>query len=224
TAPGSGDIATFDSGGNTNCTIDANVTIGGLNLTATYSRTLTINASILVIDNGNWTLSGGSISAAASSTVKFVPSTMTITGSQTLGNVTIDANTGGLPVLTIASGTTLTVNGTLTLNNSAGNLGGVNQKTEVDTGTIEAKGDITIDATDFGNAGISTATLLIDGTGSQTFTGTATQTHGGLFKVTITKSSGTLIFSGTIRTDTDWTYTSGTISPGSSTVVFSVST
>src|SRR5581483_5576551 len=41
TAPGSGDIATFDSGGNTNCTIDANVTIGGLNLTATYSRTLT---------------------------------------------------------------------------------------------------------------------------------------------------------------------------------------
>ena len=65
-----------------------------------------------------------------------------------------------------------------------------------------------------------TATLLINGAGAQTFTGAATTAAGALPPVVINKPSGTLTLAGTIRTATGWTYTAGTVDPGSSTLVF----
>ncbi|MBI3615358.1 MAG: hypothetical protein HY211_02460, partial [Candidatus Omnitrophica bacterium] len=84
------------------------------------------------------------------------------------------------------------------------------------TGTIAAQGNVTVD----GNNYSGTATLLINGTGNQTFTGSATQTSGYIPNVTINKPSGTLTLAGTIRTYRNWTYTAGTVDAGTSTVVF----
>ncbi len=61
---------------------------------------------------------------------------------------------------------------------------------------------------------------MIDGAGAQTFTGTATTTVGALPALTINKPAGTLTLAGTIRTALPWTYTAGTVDPGTSTVVF----
>ena len=51
-------------------------------------------------------------------------------------------------------------------------------------------------------------------------TGAATTAAGALPIVVINKPSGTLTLAGTIRTATNWTYTAGTVDPGTSTVVF----
>src|SRR6185503_287386 len=59
------------------------------------------------------------------------------------------------------------------------------------------------------------------GAAAQTFTGAATAASGDLPPLVINKPSGTLTLAGTIRTTKAWTYTGGTLDPGSSTVVFS---
>ncbi len=64
------------------------------------------------------------------------------------------------------------------------------------------------------------ASLLINGTGAQTLTGSATSSAGQLPNLVIDKPSGTLTLAGTIRTARDWTYTAGTLDAGSSTLVF----
>src|SRR4029079_12091784 len=124
----------------------------------------------------------------------------TITGSHTLNAVDIRAAT------TIAAGTTVTATGTVSLN--GGSLAG--------TGTLAAQGNIN-QASALGNG---TATLLVNGGGAQTFTGAATTAAGDLPALVINKPSGTLTLAGTIRTTHNWTYTGGTVDPGTSTVVF----
>ena len=57
--------------------------------------------------------------------------------------------------------------------------------------------------------------LLIDGAANQTFTGAATPAAGALPNLQIAKSGGTLTLAGTLRTGRNWTYTSGTVDPGS---------
>ena len=54
----------------------------------------------------------------------------------------------------------------------------------------------------------------------QTFTGASTAAAGNLPNLVIDKPSGTLTLAGTIRTSHNWTYTAGTVDPGTSTVVF----
>ena len=67
--------------------------------------------------------------------------------------------------------------------------------------------------------GGGTGLLLIDGAANQTFTGAATPAAGALPNLQIAKSGGTLTLVGTLRTGRNWTYTSGTVDPGSSTLV-----
>ena len=62
--------------------------------------------------------------------------------------------------------------------------------------------------------------LLLVGSGDQVFSGSATATAGSLPNVEIVKPSGSLSLVGTIRTTRNWTYTSGEVDPGVSTVVF----
>ena len=162
------------------------------------SGTLTLAGTIRTASN--WTYTAGTLDPGTSLVV--FAGTLTISGSHTLNDVTFN---GGNTTYTVAAGTTLTVGGTLTLTD--GNL---------NTGTVEAQGAVSQASTFDGNTG----TLLIDGAGAQTFTGAATLAAGSLPNVVINKPSGTLTLAGTIRTTTGWTYTAGTLDPGSSLVVF----
>ena len=126
----------------------------------------------------------------------------TITGSHTLNDVEFN---GSNTTFTLTAGTTLTVPGSLTLTNG-----------NINTGTVAAQGSISQASTFDGNTG----TLLINGAGAQTFTGAALVAAGDLPLVVINKPSGTLTLAGQIRSSHGWTYTAGTVAPGTSTVVF----
>jgi hypothetical protein len=162
----------------------------------------------------NWTRSGSGTFTAGSGTVEFSTQFLTysITGSSTFNNLTFKNTVVGTGTHTanINSGDTLTVNGTLTW--SCSGLGTIN----VNTGSIEAKGDISFSPN---NLNSGTATLIVNGTGMQTLTGNANSAS--IPPLTINKSLGTLNLVGTIITKNNWTYTAGTITAGSSTVVFS---
>src|SRR3990167_8898192 len=91
----------------------------------------------------NWTYTAGTIDPGTS-TLIFTPGaglTITITGSHTLYNVTFISSGCGANTAVIASGITLTANGTLTFNG-----GGCSEKVTINTGTLEAKGNITQDS------------------------------------------------------------------------------
>ncbi len=241
--PGAADVATFDGTGSKSATINVAINVAGINVTAGYIGTITqapgipmtvgasgyaqsgatfVGGTSSMTVNGPMTLSGGSLTTTAGTltvsgavtvtggTFAAPGGTMTFSGG---GGATID--TSGLVTLnnatftgtkTIAAGTTLTVAGTLSL--TSGALNG--------TGTLAAQGAINQAST----AAAGTASLLINGTGSQTLTGASTTTAGNLPPLTINKPSGTLSLAGTIRTSTGWTYLAGTVDPGGSTVVF----
>src|SRR5439155_1423714 len=84
------------------------------------------------------------------------------------------------------------------------------------TGTVAAQGHVS-QVLAYGGG---TATILLNGSAAQTFSGASTTASGLLPLVVINKPSGTLTLAGTIRTANNWTYTAGTVDPGTSTVVF----
>ena len=161
------------------------------------SGTLTL-ASIIRTPN-DWTYTSGTLDPGTSKVV--FAGTLTITGSHALNDVELTSSSRK----TIAGGTNLTANGTLVLTNGY-----------LDTGTLQARGNIT-QATGFDGG---TGLILIDGTGNQTITGGGSTTSGNLPDLQINKTTGTLTLASTIRTGNDWTYTSGTLDPGTSRVVF----
>jgi hypothetical protein len=147
----------------------------------------------------SWTYLNGAL-VTAGSTVIF-NGTLTITGDHRLDAVELHAGN-----VTVAPGDTLTVSGLLTLTN--GNLNG---------GTIEARGDISLLATFDGETG----TIRVAGTVDQTWTGAANSSSSDLPSVVIDKPSGTLFLVGTIRmTTASWTWQNGAVDPGSSTLYF----
>ncbi|HTF05226.1 MAG TPA: hypothetical protein VK826_14455, partial [Bacteroidia bacterium] len=156
---------------------------------------------------GNWTWTAGPIKPGTS-TVYFIGS-HTVSGSHKLANVT--KTTGS--TWTIASGTTLTVGGTFTVVNA--------NSLTINTGTIAVEGNIDL-TTYTHSTGGGTGTILINGTGNQTFTGTPGSGDGRLPNITINKTSGTLSLVACIFCAGDWTYTAGTINYGTSLVQFRV--
>ena len=83
-------------------------------------------------------------------------------------------------------------------------------------GTLAAQGNISQAST----YASGTATLAINGAGAQTFTGASTTAAGALPARRHQQAAGTLTLAGTLRTANNWTYTAGTVDPGTSTVVF----
>ncbi|MEO5643579.1 MAG: hypothetical protein ABIS12_09655 [Bacteroidia bacterium] len=156
---------------------------------------------------GTWTYTAGIINAGTS-TVHFA-NTLTIIGSHTLYNITFTASSAR--TYTISSGTTVTANGTVSISGTA--------NITINTGTINAKGNITSSNTATGGGG--NATIVINGTSNQTFTGSGTAGQGHFPKITIDKgpSDGTLTLASVITADGDWIYTKGIVSSGTSTVV-----
>ena len=173
-------------------------TLPDVTIAKSGGSTLTLSGTIRTTND--WTYTGGTIDATTNGPTVVFAGSLSISGSHTLNHVTFNAAS----TYTIASGTTLTAVGTLTLTDGS-----------INTGTVAAQGNIT-QATTFDGG---TGKIIIDGTGSQTFTGGGSAVAGTLPNIEINNSGGTLNLSSTIRTTNNWTYTAGTVSPGTSTVV-----
>ncbi len=160
---------------------------------------------------GNFTHTAGTV-VPGTSTVNFY-TTKTITGSITLYNVAI-CNGTAATTITIASSTTITATNNLEYNGQTGSGWYI----VTNGGTIAAQGNITDNNTAGGGGG--STTILINGTGSQTLTGSGSNSEHFLPSVNIYKTSGTLYLASKIPVAGNWTYTAGTIDPGTSEVVF----
>ncbi len=204
--PGS---ATIHINGTAKQTINGNATLGRSGIQKVKinkaSDTLVLSSNVSVYNN--WTYVQGIINAGTS-TVYFANG-CTISGDHTLYNVRFNAAS---ETYVVSSGDTLTVTGTLLFSGS--------QYAILNTGTINAKGDITMAAT---WNGVGSGCIHICGTGNQTLTGTNVAYGGGLYNVNINKPSGTLYLKDLITCLRNWTYTQGTIddSTYTGTVLFS---
>lgn len=197
---------------------DGGTFIGGTNLFKFFAGaefTLsngTFNAGNQIIRcEEDWRVLGGTLNPGQS-TVEFLDVSsgyVTITGSHTLASVKIGNRSSSTSRnLYIAAGTTLTVTNVLTFDNNPG------KNLNIYGGIIAAQGDIVLDGENYFSA--TTATLLINGTGNQTFTGSG----GALGDVMIDKPSGSLFLAGIITPRKKWTYLNGTLVPGTSTIQF----
>ncbi|MEE8130721.1 MAG: hypothetical protein V3T48_10550, partial [Vicinamibacterales bacterium] len=158
--------------------------------------TLTL-ASILSTQD-DWMYMQGAI-ASGSSTVAFVD-TLAISGSHTLGKISFDSGSG-TNTFTIAGGTTLTAADTLTLSGAGAIV--------LDTGTLAAKGDVTI--TNTSTAGGGSATLSLEGAADQTLSGPGTSGQGELPSVVVNKTTGGVSIVGNVAVEDSLTITSGTL-------------
>jgi hypothetical protein len=116
---------------------------------------------------------------------------------------------------TITNGTSFIVNGTLTIGTDECTWTRISVN---GTGTIEARGNIAMPG-----GGINSSNLVtINGTGNQTIVGNDGSVENESPRFTINKNSGTLLFQNTfyLATRGAFTYTQGTIDPGTSTVKF----
>ncbi|OGM63271.1 hypothetical protein A2961_05240 [Candidatus Woesebacteria bacterium RIFCSPLOWO2_01_FULL_39_21] len=179
------------------------------------SGNLTLS-SVITVGGSPWTFTsvGSGTLITTGSTVAFYDggySSKTISGTHTLNNVTFYNNYGSSVPFTVSN--TLTISGTMAIKGAyALRLG---------TGTINAQGDITITNTgsDTTNGG-GGASLNINGTESQTLTGSGTAAQGILPNTTVNKSNGsTLNLASIISLGGSWTWTAGTLSAGTSTMV-----
>ncbi len=123
--------------------------------------------------------------------------------------------TGNNSITTISSGVMWTCTHLLT-------LAGGSSWFQLNTGTLNAQGDILVTNTNTSNSGGGSATLLIDGAANQTLTGSGTAAAGRLPQVQINKSGGKLTLASIISTNNNWTYIAGTVdaSTNASTVDF----
>ncbi|MGH7143887.1 MAG: beta strand repeat-containing protein, partial [Planctomycetota bacterium] len=175
------------------------------------SGTLTVTGTPVIV--GNWTFTSGTLNCGSSTLIFAGPynaSQMIDGGMGTYGNVTIRGFAENA-VQTIVG--TLDVTGTLVFDVSqySGNT--------LNGGTIKAEGDVTMGSAGFGRLtpGPGSATIDIAGSGAQTLSSPAA----GYFpNIQIAKPSGTLTLADSLQVGGNWTYVSGTIDPGSSTVVF----
>jgi len=181
------------------------VTINKASGTLTFPSILTVR--------GNWVYTAGTLDVTTNNSTVVFSNTLSVTGSHTLRNVTLDA--GGNYTYTFNTGTILTLSGTLTTSGASN----ITISTPVATATaIQVQGNMIINNTGAGGGG--TGTLLFNGTGSQSITGNSAAGTGKLPFVQIQKTTGTLSLAGTISESRSWTYTSGTVDPTTSTVVF----
>jgi hypothetical protein len=157
----------------------------------------------------NVTYASGIVNAGVSTC--YIVNNLTMTGSFALYNLSISP--AGNTNFTIAAGTTITATNLLDLEN-AGNFISLN------TGTIAVQGNIIDNNTSLTGGG--NATILINGSGTQTITTTGVIDQGRLPALTINKPSGTLVMPALMTIRSDWNYIAGAldVSTNNSTVVF----
>jgi hypothetical protein len=173
------------------------------------SGTLILKNNVALADNADWLLLNGSLDATTySSTLLITRGTKTIQGSQTFHRLVF--NTSSSSTNNINAGDTLTVNDELRIEGTSGVM--------INTGSIKAKGNITITNTYTGlGSGASTGTIVICGTGDQTFTGSGITFAGKICSIKIDKPSGTLHLASIITGLVGFEYINGTVNSGTST-------
>lgn len=248
--PGSSDTATFDNNCGSNCTVtlDAHITPGNIDIKSTFTGsiaqggyTIATNSfsqaggtftggSDIITVNSNFALSGGTFVAPAaqmqvvgnftvsgsptfthnSGTLLFRAGNRNITpGSATYYNVKFDPN--GASTVDLQAGT-MNVAGTLTISSYAGcSLGCI-----LNNGTLNLTGNLTTNSE--GMTG--TALVKIAGSGNQTLDGSTSTGVTGIPNLQIASTGGTVSLVGYIRVVNNYTYTSGTINAGTSTMDF----
>lgn len=174
------------------------------------SGTLTFTNDIWVL--GDFTYTQGTVSPGTSRIIiDSLISNRTVTGSLTFNDLRFDDECTNGSTVTIASGTTLTINGILSMSHDCNG-----QLQLLGSGAISAKGNILSEY----DGAQGAVVITINGTGNQTFTGDTTNGTAQVPAITINKTSGTLTLAGTTRVTDNWTYTAGTIDPGTSTIWF----
>jgi hypothetical protein len=202
TSTSGGGTGTITFGGSGNQTINGTTTAGESpmpNIVISKSGgTLFFRNGKSFSVKGNWTYTAGTINTDSGKVV-FVAAN-TISGNDSLHDVSFT----GAGTYTIASGSTLTVKGKLSID------GGTNSIV-LATGTIAAKGDISITNLSVATA-TRTATILINGSGTQDFSGSGTSDAGRLCNINISKpSSSVLTLNNYITVEGNFTYVSGTV-------------
>lgn len=191
------------------------------------SGTLSLTGIITSI-GPNWTYLNGTLAAGTSTVylqrqaggsnivvsgnhtlydVVFYPeySISTISNSLTVNNLTLD----GSQDHDVDINGAVTVNGTLFLTGAS--------RVYINNGTILAKGDISV--SNLNSYGGGTGTISISGAGNQLLSASGALTQGRLPSIVISKPSGTLSILGNITTvGPYWSYISGIVDPGSSTL------
>jgi hypothetical protein len=158
---------------------------------------------------GNVIYTAGTINAGTSTV--FIVNTLTITGSFSLYNLTIDGTAA--ITLTIATGSTVAATNSLDFENGANNI-------TINTGTLAVQGNIVDNNS--GLSGGGTGTILINGSSSQNISSTGIIDQGKFPAVTISSTGGTITFATLITVTGNWNYQSGTldVTTNNSTVVF----
>lgn len=185
-------------------TIDADPTVTSVTIDSGGTLTEDSNGHTLTVGAG-WTNNG--TFTAVNGAVKF-RNNQTITGSTTFYD--LEFNTNGNNSFTIAAGTFATSTGTVVFSGS--------NSLNLNTGNLDVLGNLEIANTN--SSGGGTATISFLGGGTQTLTSTVSSGQGELPHVVINKSGGSLSLVGTISVQGSWTYTGGTVTPGTSTVAF----
>jgi Secretion system C-terminal sorting domain len=245
--PGPADAVTFNNQGLGNCAFDVPVNVLSFTVAAGYTGTISQGANTFSIVNnasfssgsfaggsanitigGNFTLAGTNFSST-SAILEFDGNSTFTSATFTHNNGTVRYNaTGG----TTISGTNpaffnleFVGNGFNYILSSAGNISVAKSLNitgasffNLNAGAIDLTGDINITNTAAGCAG--TGQINIIGAGVQNFNGSPVAGAGSLPKLTINKPSGTLNLANFPSSSNDFTYTAGTINPGSSTYCF----
>lgn len=207
TGTGGGGDATVTFAGNSNQTLDGSSAgnVGRLPSVVINKSGGTLYMQDIVPVFGDYTRTAGDTDPG-SSTVSF-GSTKTISGTDTLYNVNFGGGTH-----TVVN--TINVLNDLTIAGSSGTI-------VIDDGTFNLKGDLISTNTSTSTAG--DATIILNGTGNQSITGSGTAGQGKFPNMEINKSSGDLTLASVISVTGNWIFTSlgsGSCNPGTSTVFF----
>ena len=169
------------NGQNASWAFNSTFTLSGGSFTASSNTWITFYGNFTHTAGGTFTHNNGTVYFAGSDT------TVDVAGSETFYNVDVNQTT----YLRLANGDTMVINGTLTLTNGA-----IISQNSSDTATFNAKGPISVEST-FDGGYLNTtqylATLLIDGTGNQSF---AIPAGANMPKTTLNNSLTTISFSG----------------------------
>ena len=244
--PATTDAVTFDGNGLGNCSINLTIKITSINVAAAYTGTISqgtftiTTSSTGTFSGGTFTGGSGNINIQGVFTLSGTAFTSTsgvlelnanvafTSGTFTHNNGTVRFNTTGPATQTISGtspslyiaefvGLGRTYKITATPNISVAHALNITGSAYaiINTGTFDVLGDMNITNTGIGGGG--TATINIDGTGTQNINGSTASGYGALPKVIINKPSGTLNLFSFISFANNLTYTSGMMNAGTST-------
>lgn len=234
--PTSADDVIFDGTSVANCTIDIDIQINNLTITAAYSGIIDgTTGQNRIIQTNDYSQAGGTFISS--------DDTYNVTGNMTLTGGTFNSNAGTV-ILFVNSGATVTINGAFSFNNlmithptpvtgtaqrnvnfgtSASavllNLNGTNRLYSY-TGNINVTSDLLVNGTNTNAPTGNTGVFTMSGAGPLTITGTAGAGRNRLGNVTI-NTTGSFGVSSQISVQGTWTSSNiGTRTAGTSTVHF----